>query len=297
MLKEGKNPFSSDSEKENLDEQDINNNLNPDDFELENDSEISDEDIKKLADNKSNEKFIKAYRDLQRKMSERNTAYNEATQRAIVAEKMNKILADLANNKQNIQEKNNTQEIQKPVKPIRPPGYSKADAIAYPDSDSGKYDLAIEEYYEKKEQYDEFEKTTLRNQLGDLNKSFEERKNADLQNQDLARRKSALISRLSKKTGGDVRKASEVFEFVQKSMVKDEDQFYIDLYEASLAKNNSNQRKNNGEEITSQRGYRPSAREIVSFNHNLDDKDEQSGFMSEIKNRRANNHSLFETRK
>jgi len=283
-LKDGKDPFQTESleQDDNLESQHSG--------EIETESQIDEEEIK----NWDKEKSIKAYRNLQRKINETRSFVSEATERAIRAEERAKLLEDIVRNnpQQQRQEQQQEKPPVKPVKPIKPAGYNKADAIAYPDSESAKYDEAIEKYYEAKETYEDWRESHLQNELKTVRSSFEEEQNRRLQSEDYAKRKAGEIARLAKATGGDIQKATAVFDFVQKAMVKDDPSFYVSLYDVATSKKKGTKEEEEPEIVSSRNNSR---RPLSTANSNFNEGDEVKGFMTGIKSQRRNNHSLFKT--
>ena len=292
-LKEGKNPFETESLEED-------ENLNPQysEGDGEQQSQDDEEDIKSW----DKEKSVKAYRNLQRKITVSQGIINEATERAIRAEERARVLEEIATKGlQNNTQQNRQQEQTpvKPVKPAKPAGYSKADAIAYPDSESARYDLMLEKYYEDKEVYEDWKEAQYSNELRTVKESFEEQMNKQLQSDDFARRKAAGIARLASATKGDMQKASAVFDFVQRAMVKDDPNFYVALYDVV----NNKQNKSNSEEdegVVSKREDVRNRRNIPPLSmgsSNANEGDEMKSFMAGIKSQRKNTHNLFQTEK
>jgi len=285
-LKPGKTPFET---SEQFDESAAENQFEEVFNEIEPiESVPTEEEIKSW----DKEKSAKAYVNLQRKISERDRLYREELEGRIRAEERAKLLEELVT-KPKSAEVEPKQQLAKPVKPTRPIGYNKADAIAYPESESAKFDTALEEYYERKDAYEEFRESQINEQISAVTQTFEEQKNKELQTQEYARRKAEHISRLSKATGGDIKKATEVFDFMQRAMVKDDPSLYVKLYEMEMAKNGK-QINTEKRELTSDRRINYHSPLSIS-NTNTNENDEQVTFMQEIKNRKGNKHSLFKT--
>lgn len=235
----------------------------------------------------SKEKAVEAYHNLQRKNSELDLMVKQLAEEKIRAEERAKILEQFAQKPEP-----EIQVPQKPSRPQKPQGYSRADAIAYPDSESGKYEQALESYYDQKEVYDQWEKSQLLNKVETVTKSLEQKENERLLNEQYAQRKAAQISRLAQATGGDVNKAGKVFEFVQEAMGKDDPSWFVKLYDTvtgqpTLKTQQADQRSER------QKYAAPGA----TIQGNGDNQNEAQKFMGDIAKRKNNRHDLFKTTK
>lgn len=233
------------------------------------------------------EKAVNSYRKLQRIVSDHQVALAQEQEARIRAEERARLLEEMTK-AQFVKEPPKPEEVipVKPTKPAKPVGYNKADAIAYPDSDSAKYEESLEKYYEDKDRYDAYRENQLTEQISKVAQTFEEKKNEELRNQEMAKRKSAGIATLARATNGDIDKATKVFEFAQKAVLSDEPSWYVRLYEESL-------RNNKPVPTGQQTPFKvPPA---SSMNTNLSTSEESGTFMGELKSRRNSHHNLFKT--
>lgn len=238
------------------------------------------------------QKAIDAYRTKQSEADRFRIAYEKLNEEKIQAEARAKVYEEQLLNKTQAPVPEPQAPI-RPVKPLKPAGYNKADAMSYPDSDSARYEAALEKYYDQKEIYDEWEKGELHKTISKVNKTLEEQKNADLQNQEFAQRKAAQIARIARSNGGDLIEAGKVFEFTQQAMQKDDPMWYINLYRQSQSQAQKTQQAST--RATNQQSY--VAPGVTLPNNDSNDVKFEKQFISDIGSRKSNLHGLFKTEK
>lgn len=240
-------------------------------------------------DNWDKPKSVEAYKNLQKKNSELDLMVKQLAEEKIRAEERAKILEQFAQKPEP-----EIQVPQKPSRPQKPQGYNRADAIAYPDSESGKYEQALESYYDQKEVYDQWEKSQLLNKVETVTKSLEQKENERLRSEEFAQRKAYHIGRLAKVNGGDTQKAGKAFEWFQQLISEDDPARFHKLYELDTANPNATLKTQQADQRKERQGYAPPGAIIQG---NGDNQNEAQKFMGDIAKRKNNRHDLFKTTK
>lgn len=245
-------------------------------------------------DNWDKQKAVEAYRNLQKKTTELDLTVKQLAEEKIRAEERARVLEEFATKSKETPQIIEDPEPQIPSKPIKPQGYNKADAIAYPDSESGKYEEAKEKYEEAVKENLRWRNEQLNKKVQSVTQTLEQKENERLQNEEFARRKANQIARLSKATGGDIEKAGKVFEFVQNAMGKDDPAWFVKLYDQA----------NTNPQValkTEQAAKRNERQQFVAPGATVQGEGEnakiEQSFIQSISSRRKNNHGLFATEK
>jgi len=97
-------------------------------------------------------------------------------------------------------------ELVRPIRPVKPADYNRLDGMSDPTSESYKWESAMEDYRTQKEDYQD----AIQARQEQLQQS---KANMEAAAQKAARAKSDMISMIMVETGGDPKKAEEIYDF------------------------------------------------------------------------------------
>jgi hypothetical protein len=286
---EKKNLFETGTEPEQI----VSNEITGQTVTQESQEQISQEEN---FDNWDKQKAVEAYKNLQRKITEQDLTVKQLAEDKIRAEERAKILEQFAAKPTPKPQVDEDPEPIVPNQPNKPQDYNLADALGYPESESGKYLKAKEVYEEKVNQKLQWQNRQLSNTVNTIKQSLEEDINTRMKNEDFARRKANKIAWLARGTNGDLKKAGEVFETIQEIMNPDKEkpEYFITLHD--IIKNNPKTILKDKQAVlrNERQQFTPPGATVQGEGENA--KQEKT-FVQSIGSRRRNNHSLFETEK